>query len=301
MVSTNFPRVRARRRSAAALLVVGVLLLAGCGQKGNPNPKTLDDYVAMGDSYTAVAGAGPYSDATCHRSTADYPSLVAKALGTTTFTDASCGGASTVSLTTDQTLGTPSVSRPPQMDALSRRTKLVTIGIGLNNPQTGGVALSYVLLYLCAPVNGITNPACSSYLALPQSTVDDAIKNMAGTVKASLKQIRTAAPNARIILVGYPRVVADDSDCPAQLPLPAAALSRLRSGLKLVNEQYAKVAKESKVDYIDMWTASKGHDVCSDRPWVNGIADVPGKALQFHPYAAYAKAVADKIVALLKK
>jgi len=301
MQTRSFPAARAGRAASATLIVLALLALAACGGSSNPHPKTLDSYVALGDSYTAVAGDGPFSNAACRRAVGDYPSLVAKELGIKNFTDASCGGASTQSLTTDQTLQTPAGTTPPQLDALSAKTTLVTIGIGLNNTPTGGVPMSYALLYLCNAVNGVVNPACSSYLALPDSTIDDAIRSVAKAVKASLKAIRTAAPNARIILVGYPRVLADDADCPAQLPMSAAAASRLRGALRQVNQQYAKVADQVGVDYIDMWSASKGHDVCSSQPWVDGIADVPGKALQFHPYAAYHRAVADRIVALLKK
>jgi len=295
MTSSSLPRARA---GAGLLLVLALLGLAACGTAGNPHPKNLDTYVAMGDSYTALAGTGPYSDTGCRRTTTDYPELVAKALDVANFTNASCGGATSADLTQDQTLKNPPGSRPPQMAELSKETKLVTLGIGLNN---GASPMSYLLLYVCLPVNGITLPQCSQYLKVPQSSVVAAIRTIAGEVKDNLKTIRKAAPNARIVLVGYPRVLADDRDCPTALPLPEAAATRLREAMKLVNQYLAATAKKAKVDYIDMYRASQGHELCSNEPWVAGEANVPGKALQFHPYDAYHQAVADKIVALLKK
>jgi len=278
------------------LLVVALLALAGCGgAPANPHPKKLDAYVAMGDSYTALAGVGPFTDDQCKRSTADYPSLVARALGIKKFTDASCGGATSEALTQSQVLLNNGGSRPPQMAALNKSTKLVTLGIGLNDR-----ALAYNLLYVCLPVNGITLPACSQILKLPESTVLETVKAVANLVKGNLADIRDAAPNARVVLVGYPRVLADDRDC-AALPLPGVAATRLRTTLALVNEYLAKAAKSEKADYIDMYAASKGHELCSTDPWMAGESNVPGKALQFHPYKSYHQAVADKIVALLKK
>ncbi|RNL77443.1 SGNH/GDSL hydrolase family protein [Nocardioides marmorisolisilvae] len=285
------------RVAVSVLLAVALLALAACGAKGNPHPKTLDSYVALGDSYTALAGAGPFVDNACKRAKVNYPHLVAADLGITTFTDASCGGATSANLTQDQAIKNPPASRPPQLEALSKKTKLVTLGIGLNN---GSTPISYLLLYVCLPVNGITLPQCSQYLKATDSSVTEAIATMASEVKANLKAIKKAAPNARVVLVGYPRVLADDKDCQA-LPLPAAAATRLRLALKLVNQDLARTAKSSKVDYIDMYAASPGHELCSNDPWMAGELNVPGKALQFHPYPAYARAVADKIVALLKK
>ncbi|MFL6171973.1 MAG: SGNH/GDSL hydrolase family protein [Marmoricola sp.] len=298
MSFVSLPRPRGRTWSLSAALLLLALALSACGTQANPHPKSIDTYVAMGDSYTALAGAGPFSDEACKRTLTDYPELVAKALAVKNFTNASCGGATSADLAQEQLIQNPPASRPPQLAKLSKKTKLVTLGIGLNN---GSSPMSYLLLYVCLPVNGITLPQCSQYLKIPESGVVEAVRTMAGEVKGNLKAIRKAAPNARIVLVGYPRVLADDRDCATALPLPPAAATRLREALKLVNQYLAKTARTAKVDYIDMYQASKGHELCSNEPWVAGEANVPGKALQFHPYDAYHRAVADKIVALLKK
>jgi len=285
-----------KKTATRTLVALTLLAAAGCGSAANPHPKNIDAYVAMGDSYTALAGVGPYTDKACSQTRENYPHLVAAALDIGSFKDVSCGGATSQDLTQAQLIQKSGESRPPQIDAVGRGTKLVTLGIGLNNR-----ALAYNLLYVCLPVNGITNPACGQILRLPRSTVTETIKTVTNLVKDNVKDIRKAAPNARVVLVGYPRVIADDRDCPTALPLPAAAIAQLRSTLKLVNENLAKVAKSQKIDFIDMYTASQGHELCSNDPWMAGELPVPGKALQFHPYASYHRAVADKIVALLKK
>src|SRR5690348_12714706 len=113
---------------AVLALTLLALALAACGVKGNPHPKTLDSYVSLGDSYTALAGTGPFIDSACKRTETNYPHLVAKDLGIKDFTDVSCGGATSAALTTDQAILKPRASRSPQLEALTKNTKLVTLG-----------------------------------------------------------------------------------------------------------------------------------------------------------------------------
>ena len=45
-----------------------------------------------------------------------------------------------------------------------------------------------------------------------------------------------------------------------------------------------------------MYAASRGHDVCSESPWVNGRFTKQQAALAFHPFATGMRAAADLIV-----
>ena len=114
MPSPSSPTPARSRILSAALLAVALLALAACGAKGNPHPKKLDAYVAMGDSYTALAGAGPFKDAACKRTTANYPSLVARDLGIKRLSDVSCGGATSAALIQNQNTQNPPTSQPPR-------------------------------------------------------------------------------------------------------------------------------------------------------------------------------------------
>src|ERR1700741_884171 len=96
-------------------------------------------YVALGPS----AAAGPLipnpdlSFLGCLRSTANYPKLVAQQLGLT-IKDVTCSGADTVDMTNPQEtdLGTA----PPQFDALTADTAVVTLHIGGNHAGLPGPA-----------------------------------------------------------------------------------------------------------------------------------------------------------------
>jgi lysophospholipase L1-like esterase len=272
---------------------VPLLALAACG-KGNPD-KDGDDirtYAALGDSYTSGVGLVPVSDEVCSRSSLNYPSLVAKALGVDDFVDASCAGAASDDLFAAQK--TPTGSNPPQLEQVPADADLVTIGLGLNDN-----GLSVNLLYPCLQVNGVVGPKCDLYLQQPNSVFDAAITAMAGAVKADLKDIREKAPDARIVLIGYPRLLPDDATCPDEVPVVAAAAVRIRYALKKANEAMEATARKAEVDYVDMYTPSEGHDACSEDRWVNGQNIEIGKALAYHPFAEYHEAVAAKLETLL--
>ncbi|MCZ4498967.1 MAG: Lipase 2 precursor [Marmoricola sp.] len=292
---------RSSRLVAAAVVVLCAAVLAGC-TRGHPEDRLTivdkSDYVALGDSYTAVSGAGPYTDKVCLRSETDYPALVAAKLAITSFTNASCAGASSTDLLTRQI--TSSGSNPPQLDSLTRTTKTVTIGLGLNDS-----GISYYLISVCLPIEGAAkdavSPNCTAYLKQPEAGIPQVIDALRQGVLDDLHSVRERAPKARIVLVGYPRLLPATGSCPDQLPLPRVALERARAAGSLVNEAMKAAATSAGADFIDMYTASKGHDLCSDDPWVNGYKAIPGKALALHPFPTYHRAVADRVVALLDK
>jgi hypothetical protein len=300
----NPPWIRAARRTSvvAALLVTSALVLSGCGKKAvDPPIETSNEYVALGDSFTAVAGVGPYADKVCRRSVGDYPHLLAKKLKITSFADVSCGGAQTSDLTQTQLItGDLRGTSPAQLDAVSADTKLITLGIGLNDSiGDSDSRISYFLLQVCLPAKGKLTAECKAYLKQPDTGLRDIVESMGAQVRDGLDLIRERAPSARIVLVGYPRVLPDRSDCADQLPLPAVALERIRTTLQVTNSVLKGVAKKAGADYLDMYGPSEGHDVCSGSPWVNGYKNRAGKAEALHPFESYHRAVADKLVTLL--
>lgn len=277
-----------------AVIAAGALAgITACGADPTKGPAEIDTYVSLGDSYSSGVGLLPVSDEVCNRSSINYPSLVAKRFGFADFIDATCAGASSKDLFTAQT--NAKGSNPPQLDQVPEDADLVTIGMGLNDN-----GLSIALLYPCLEVNGQVAASCDVYLQQPNSVFDTAIATMAGSVRADLDDIREKAPDARIVLVGYPRLLPDDATCPDEVPVVEAAAVRIRYSLKKVNEALQDAARKAKVDYVDMYTASAGHDACAgDDRWVNGQNIEVGKAQAYHPFAAYHRAVADRLVTLL--
>jgi len=270
-----------------------MVLLSACGGS-TEGAGSGAEYVALGDSYTSGAGISPVADQACGRSEVDYPSLVAKAMKITSYADRSCWGATTDHLAHAQHDRLVQLN-DPQLDAVGQRTRLVTLGIGLNDDG----AASGLLAVCLTPAGGRPTPACESYLAEPQSAVEAALTKVADHVRTAVATIAEKAPEARIVLVGYPQLLPATGGCADRLPIPDAMISRLREGLRFVNEAWRQVAHDTGATYIDTYALSQGHDVCSDSAWIHGVAN-DGTATPLHPFAAYHQAVADAIVGVLE-
>jgi lysophospholipase L1-like esterase len=281
--------LRLRPSSYVVAAVAVSVVLAGCGAGQTSGARA--GYVAMGDSYSSGAGIAPVADLGCARSSANYASLLAKKLDRGSVTDVTCGGATTTDLTSAQ-VGT---GNPAQLDSVGRTTTLVTLTIGLNDGN-----LAYGLLDACLSASGRPSSKCRQILAMPASTVDSGVLKAAGRVAAALRLIRKQAPKARIVLVGYPRILPDTGDCPDRLPLVPAMEPLLRGVMRKINDAWRKAAAATGADYVDTWTMSAGHDICSAHPWVNGASRVAGEAAPMHPFPAFHRAVADAIVKLLR-
>ena len=114
-------------------MITGSLLaLAGCATTLAQQPHSIPpgaQYVSLGSSYAAGAGIGtlvPGTPQRCGRTGNNYARQLAARLHLDLI-DASCGGAKT-----SHTLG-PWNELPPQVDAVTPATKLVTITIGGND------------------------------------------------------------------------------------------------------------------------------------------------------------------------
>jgi hypothetical protein len=280
------------RRLSTFLVLPLVLVVAasGCGSDKAP---TGDGpvYAALGDSYTAGAGIEPIADQRCARSSVNYPSIVAKALEAAKFTDRSCGASTTENLDKAQRVQFVRLNGP-QLHAVDKDTTLVTIGIGLNN-----AGISVGLLVGClTPAGEGPSDSCRQYLSHPQSMIEGQLQIAAGQVEESLEDIAQKAPNAQIVLVGYPRLVPDAGSCPERLPVPEAQIVRMRDAMRFTNQAWREAAEKAGAIYVDMYSLSEGHDICSDDPWVSDYQGVAGKSFLLHPFASYHEAVAEQII-----
>lgn len=249
-------------------------------------------YVALGDSYTAAPFV-PTTDTSngCLRSDHNYPSLVAAALPGTQLDDVSCSGATSTSMIGVQEIDNQ--SEPAQFDALNKDTDLVTVGIGGNDFNLFGT-----LVGVCSQVsqNDPQGNPCQTKLSSGGSdTLTKDLPKIAGHVKAIVTGIRDRAPNAKVIVVGYPQIIPAAGTCPKLLPLATGDYAYART----INEGLAAALKRGARNadgFVDMFAASKGHDICSADPWINGIQTDTSKALAFHPFEAEQQAAAALVV-----
>jgi lysophospholipase L1-like esterase len=265
------PMPRSRAVAAAALLAA--LVLTGCddgppgASVGNPSAGTTatpaselayPTYVALGDSYTAAPGVPQTEQETgCLRSNGNYASLVADQLKSS-FVDVSCSGASTVALIGAQ--HTDDHVHPPQFAALSADTSLVTIGIGGNDLE-----LFQTMVGTCGQL-GLSDPdgaPCRDYMKDAGKKKDllvEKIGKIGARVTAVLKGIHDRAPQARVILTGYPQPIPADGTCRI-LPIAKGDYPYVRGLVVRLNDAMRTAAKKAKADFIDMLKVSKAHDI----------------------------------------
>lgn len=251
-------------------------------------------YVAIGDSYTA-APLVPETDEQdgCLRSTGNYPALVADAFEGTALVDVSCSGASTTSLIGAQRTF-DGAAQPPQLQAVTKDTSLVTLSIGGND-----FGLFSTIVGACVEA-AQGDPGGSPCADVAADDAPEVLATIEQRVASAVAGIQDRAPEARVLVVGYPQIVPQgDSSCDA-LPLAEGDLPFARTVNRGLAEALEEAARASGAEYVDVYALTEGHDVCSDDPWIAGRETIPGEALAFHPTAEEQQAVADEIIRVLR-
>jgi lysophospholipase L1-like esterase len=290
------------RFAVASLAAAGLLALAGCDDgSADPvssasaatSPFTSDSayptYVALGDSYSAAPGV-PQTDLTtgCARSDHNYPALLGASLHSS-LVDVSCSGATTSDLVRPQQAGRGPV--PPQLDALTPETTLVTLGIGGNDQQ-----FFQSLVGSCIQI-GLSQPGgapCRQQMrsGSGEDLLAAKIHVIQRRVTAALRAVEQRSPRATVALVGYPQPVPAHGTC-SILPLAAGDYTYVRSLSVRLNAALRAAADRAGARFVDVMRASRGHDICAGADaWVNGSQTDLSRAIAFHPFAVEQQAVA---------
>ncbi len=292
------PGIRARGRRAAAagaIVAAGALLAAFIPAAASASGPV---YASLGDSFTS----GPLipdqhgAPVDCLRSSHNYPSLVAASLGVSSFTDVSCAGATTADMSTPQsvTLGT----NPPELNALSPATTLVTLGIGGNDLDFANVVIACSALSF---INPFGSPCQKHYTSGGTDRLALNVARTAPKVAAVLQEIHQRAPAARILVIGYPVVLPNTGHgCWPLVPVAHGDVVYLRGVEMRLNSMLASAAAAHGATYVNTYTDSIGHDVCQapGTRWVEGIVPT-SPAAPVHPNALGERAMARQVLAVL--
>jgi lysophospholipase L1-like esterase len=252
-----------RRRTAVAAGLATLAMAAGAAAvPAQAVDKTT--YIALGDSYAAGQGAGPYQDTICYRSDNTYSELADDAKAVKLVTNAACSGK-----TTEDVVNT-------QLRQLNKSTELVTITAGGNNLKVGDI-FTYCG---AAMVDPSAAPLCETASNFAAGKI--ASGELAGEVAAMVQSVKAAAPNAKIVVTGYPylydTIPAGQTD-PMSVFIYKATL--LADGL---NASIAVGA--AGATYVDVRAAFSGHGINSAKPWINLDLANLGSPDNFHPNAA---------------
>jgi lysophospholipase L1-like esterase len=236
----------------AAAVVAGSTLFAAPAFAATPIR-----YVALGDSYSSGVGTRDYfpDSGSCMRGPEAYPQLWADQHQAASFTFAACSGATTDDVNANQ------------IGLLSSDTTFVTISIGGNDVGFTNVVTQCLLL---------TDSACQNAVNNAETKVRD---ELPAKLDATYAKIRAAAPNAEVVVVGYPRL---NTLGPCNIPgYTDTKRSALNGGADVLATTIADRVTAAGFIYDDTRTAFDGHGVCSSSEWING----PSNPVQesFHP------------------
>lgn len=297
-------------RRTFASVATAMAVLATLAPSAAAAPK-YQEYVALGDSWTAdVVLIGPpsaeHAPIDCAQSAANYPKLVAAALGVATFRDASCGSATTEHFANPQT-GLPlGGTNPPQFDRLTTATDLVTVGIGGNDAGLAGAVVG--CLNLLPPLLPLPLPApLGTYCK--QNWVVGGVDRMSENIRVakqkvivSLREIKHRSPKARVLLVNYLAGLPRTGGCWPVVPVLTEDMEWLSAKLRELNAALRDAATVTGAELVDTYTPTIGRDVCQGpfTRYVEGLIPLSlngvAVAVPFHPNSAGANAQAQTVL-----
>lgn len=246
-------------RTIATLSAFTTLALAATLGPASAAPG--DSYVALGDSYSSGTGTKDYLDdgSSCQRSARAYPSLIAAAEGSDLNLRA-CSGATTADVTSSQ------------LSALSTETDRVSISVGGNDAGFADV------LTECAKPAWASN--CDTAIDGAEATIDSTLPGRLDTLYA---EIRAKAPNATVVVVGYPRIFMGE-DCDALTWFSPEEQTRLNTTADLLNSRLGTAASTAGFTFADPTSGFTGHAVCDEPAWINGLSNPVSDS--YHPNQA---------------
>ncbi|WP_157392285.1 SGNH/GDSL hydrolase family protein [Nocardia terrae] len=282
----------------AVVLAVGVSACAA--GMGTAAPADSRELVVLGDSFSANAWAVDSQE--CRHGDTSWPTQLSKLMGeadASDYLDLSCPGAS---------IDTPpsytaawEAKQADQAGAFGPRTKVVALQFGLNdrwgtNDTTLWYALQQCVLDL---IRG-----CGTEAAAANRIVDDS--NLTGAKYAErlanvITYVKYYAPNARIVLVGYPEFFRIGQDAVCFNAFGAVRFIQPRGqaaieSLDRLDQAQREAARLLGVEFFDSRAVTAGHGLCTEQPWLNDYQDPRDPtAIPFHPSVRGDEAVAAGI------
>ncbi|MFF4058087.1 SGNH/GDSL hydrolase family protein [Streptomyces sp. NPDC001668] len=249
------------RRSRFAAYVGSLLLALAAVLTGTGTAHAAEGpYVALGDSYSSGVGAGSYisSSGDCKRSTKAYPYLWAAAHSPSSFAFTACSGARTGDVLANQ------------LTPLSSATALVSVSIGGNDAGFADVMTTCVLQ---------SDSSCLSRINTAKAYVDSTLPGQLDSVYSA---ISGRAPNAHVVVLGYPRFYQLGTTC---LGLSETKRKAINDAADYLDTAIAKRAANHGFAWGDVRSTFTGHELCSGSAWLHSL-NLLNIGESYHPTAA---------------
>jgi lysophospholipase L1-like esterase len=200
-------------------------------------------------------------------------------------------------MTNPQALPVPGTQNAPQFNALAKDTTLVTITIGGNDIGFSELATTCAQLAVTDPLGA---PCEEHYTAGGTDQVRARIAATASKVAAVVRGIHQRSPRAKVLVLGYLRILPPEGTCWPIVPLAVGDVPYLDGIAQDLNDMIATQAEENGASFVDTYTPSLGHDACQlpGTKWVEGYIPL-SPAFPLHPnalgMAAVKKIVLDEL------
>ena len=251
-----------RHRFILAVMTAGAAALPALAIAAPAAAQGSVSYVALGDSYSSGAGAGNYysSSGSCDRSASAYSVLWATAHAPASYLSVACSGATTSTVIAGQ------------LSALSSSTTLVSITVGGNDVGFSNVMETCVVFSTSTCVSAISTAESEMTAELP------------GEMNNVLAAIAARAPNARVVVLGYPRLydVARSSSC---IGLSNTDRTDLNQAADELDGQIQAAAGRYDDVFADVRSQFAGHQICDSGSWLHSV-DWFDLGVSYHPTAS---------------
>ncbi|MFU8849917.1 SGNH/GDSL hydrolase family protein [Micromonospora sp. SL1-18] len=220
-----------------------------------------DRYVALGDSYASGVGADSYTSesGSCMRSNNAYPALYNTNIKPASYRSVACSGATTADVINSQ------------LSALSSTTTLVSVTIGGNDVGFANIMTTCVLY-------GETQ--C---IAAIQTAENKARSELPGKLANVYNGIKSRAPSARVVVVGYPVFYQLGTFC---VGLSANSRAKINEGINLLDDITRTAATSAGFKFADVRSIFVGHQLCSyGEKWLHAL-NYLNLNISYHPTAA---------------
>ncbi|MFF2044964.1 SGNH/GDSL hydrolase family protein [Kitasatospora sp. NPDC058170] len=247
-----------RAMSVAALAVL--LTLTTLFTASSASAATVN-YAALGDSYASGVGAGSYTSesGSCKRSTNAYPYLWKNAHATSSFSFVACSGARTGDVLNNQ------------LSVLNSGTTLVSISIGGNDAGFASTMQTCVLDSESACLNAVAAGKKYATTTLP------------GQLDQVYAAIHAKAPNARVVVLGYPHLYKVGGSC--IFGIGDTKRAAINSAADVLDDVLAKRAANAGFAFGDVRSIFTNHEICgSSTTWLNSTTLPVDES--YHPKAA---------------
>ncbi|MFJ3404836.1 SGNH/GDSL hydrolase family protein [Promicromonospora sp. NPDC090134] len=249
------------------------------------------EYVALGSSYAAGPGLKPRADGSprpAGRSAANYAHLFAQRRSLR-LVDMTYSGAVSADLLSAGKRG------PAQLDAVTTKTRLVTITAGGNDI---GYLPTLTLSSLPARLGHLPRLARRIRTAMDPSVMEKRLADLESQLGEVASTIRGRSPHAEIVFVDYLTILPLEGE-PAH-PLNEEVIVWGRAAARKLGETYAAVAAREDCRFLSVGARSAKHHAWSKDPWTRRFHLSLSGGAPYHPNAEGMERVAGMLDDILE-